>query len=243
MILLVQKNKEKQQLLEACEKTAFGCKISAVAKAYGFDRSFASFFLDTESTAMYCMLDGVVVIAGTVINGEEASNFLRALGAKEVLCAVRNAELLGFPVSAVGEVLKKPADSDRIAENTSQEVNLRDVYALLQECGMVEEFEPFYLDLSHRLRHDAAKVVTEYLNDELIGCAVLSAINDSSALLSALAVREKYRRHGLGSLLVRRAEELVPEKTVYVFREKGKNAGFYKRLLYKRADTWVSCVL
>ena len=54
-----------------------------------------------------------------------------------------------------------------------------------------------------------------------------------------MAVREDCRRQGLGSALVKEAEGAFPGKTVYVFREQGKNKEFYWGLGYLRADTWV----
>ena len=92
MIRLVERVTAKKQLLQLCEKTAFGCKISSIATAYGFDKSFALFWLDTEEDVVYCLVDGVMLLSGTVLNGEAARQFIRASGAKEILCAVRNAK-------------------------------------------------------------------------------------------------------------------------------------------------------
>ena len=48
MIRLVQGEGEKRRLLALCEKTPFGCKIASIANSYGFDKSFANFWLNTE---------------------------------------------------------------------------------------------------------------------------------------------------------------------------------------------------
>ena len=68
MIRLVERVTAKKQLLQLCEKTAFGCKISSIATAYGFDKSFALFWLDTEEDVVYCLVDGVMLLSGTVLN-------------------------------------------------------------------------------------------------------------------------------------------------------------------------------
>ena len=49
MIRLVEREQDQRRLLALCEKTAFGCKIASWATAYGFDKSFACFWLDTEA--------------------------------------------------------------------------------------------------------------------------------------------------------------------------------------------------
>lgn len=239
MLALVEQEKEQQRLLRLCEKTPFGCKIASVAAAYGFDKGFACFWLDTESETVFCQTDDVMIISGTVLHTEETKGFLRAVGSKAVFCAVRNAEALALPVTEHGDVLKKQLRSGEAVKPDPYGVNIREVFELLEETGMVEEFEPFYLDLSHRLRHGASLVLTEHSGSELTGCAVVSSISREAAILSALAVREKSRRQGIGTRLVGRVEKCFPDKTLYVFRDKEKNREFYKELGYGKTDTWV----
>ena len=63
MIAMIEEEKQKQRLLQACGKTAFGCKIAAIALAYGLDKSFACFWMDTETDVVYCMVDGLMILA------------------------------------------------------------------------------------------------------------------------------------------------------------------------------------
>ena len=239
MILLAEKEKEKQKLLQICEKTAFGCKIAGVAASYGFEKSFACFWLDTESDVVFCTVDGLMLISGTVLRGKETAEFLRAVGPQAVMCAVRNAEELGLHASSSGDVLKKQLERGEEKPLAQSNVSIRELYGLLEENSMVEEFEPFYLDLSHKLRHGTAVVFTEYNGSELRGCAVVSSISSRGAVLSALAVREDCRRQGIGSALVHRVEAQFPGKTLYIFRDKEKNKEFYRELGYSKADTWI----
>ncbi|WP_322182332.1 GNAT family N-acetyltransferase [Neglectibacter caecimuris] len=239
MLSLVEQEKEQKQLLRLCEKTPFGCKIAGIALAYGFDKGFSCFWVDTESDTVFCQSDGLMVISGTVLHVEETKEFLRAVGPQAILCAVRNAEALSLPVSDSGDVLKKQTKPGEEAFFDPYVVNIREIFGLLEETGMLEEFEPFYLDLSHKLRHKAALVLTEYSGSELSGCALVSSISKEAAVLSALAVAPGFRRQGIGSGLVRRVESCFPGKTLYVFREKEKNQEFYKKLGYVKTDTWV----
>lgn len=239
MLTLVEQKEEQQRLLQLCEKTPFGCKIASTAAAYGFDKGFSCFWLDDRSDAVFCLADDLMMISGTVLDGEETAEFLKAVGPKEIFCAVRNAETLSLPVTDSGDVLKKTAESGKEKTPDPYDVDIREIYGLLEKTGMVEEFEPFYLDLSHKLRHQTALALTERSEDNLIGCAVVSAISKNAAILSALAVLPEYRRQGIGTRLARRAESCFPKKTLYVFREKDKNVEFYRELGYAKADTWV----
>lgn len=239
MIVLVEQEKDRQRLLKLCEKTAFGCKIASVVSAYGFDKAFACFWLDTQSDTVFCHADDLMIISGTVLNVEETRGFLRAVGPKSVMCAVRNAEALSAPVSDSGDVLKKQLGAGEEKSIDPYSVNIREIYGLLEDVGMVDEFEPFYLDFSYKLRHGAALALTEYRGSKLAGCAIVSSISKSSALLSAVAVRPEFRCQGIGSDLIRRAEGCFSGKTMYVFREKKKHRDFYKKLGYTKTDTWV----
>ena len=239
MIAMIEEEKQKQRLLQACGKTAFGCKIAAIALAYGLDKSFACFWMDTETDVVYCMVDGLMILSGTVLKEKESREFLRAVGAQAVMCAVRNAEALSLSVGNSGDVLKKVISSEGKAAVLSTEVNIRDIYGLLEETGMADEFEPFYLDLSHKLRHEAALAATEYRNGELCGCALVSSIDGHAAILSSVAVKEAYRRQGIGSELVKRVESYFPGKVIYALREKDKNREFYRSLDYAKTDTCV----
>lgn len=240
MITMVESKEQQKEMLMLCEKTAFGCKISGIVTAYGFDKKFACFWMDTQVQTVYCMLDSVMLISGTITNPQETAAFLRAVGAAEILCAVRNAEALQLKVAKKGEVLKRSRQQEEEIPWQQEEVLIREVFTLLEDTGMQVEFEAFYLDLSHRLRHNAAMVALEYQEDFLAGCAVISSVTNTAAILSAVAVAKNARRTGVGTRLVERLSKSLAARTIYVYKEIGENDEFYKSLGYRKTDTWVS---
>ncbi len=151
---------------------------------------------------------------------------------------MRNAEALSLSVGNSGDVLKKVISSEGKAAVLRTEVNIRDIYSLLEETGMADEFEPFYLDLSHKLRHEAALAATEYRNGELC-CALVSSIPTAMRQFSSVAVKRSVPAAGIGSELVKRVESYFPERSFYALREKDKNREFYRSLDYAKTDTWV----
>ncbi|WP_099204898.1 GNAT family N-acetyltransferase [Scatolibacter rhodanostii] len=240
MIQVAEREEQRKKLLELCQKSAFGCKIASIATAYGFDKKFSCFWKEQDSNAVYCLVDDVMIISGTPKNAEETNMFLKMVGAKEIMCALRGAEKLSMPMQHQGDVLQKKLEFESGAFVDTSEVNIREIYFLLEECGMETDFEAFYMDLSHRLRHEAALVVTEYQESQLVGCAVVSSITDTAAILSAVAVKESFRRKGIASELIKQAEAALGGKTIYIFKEKGLHEEFYKQLGYHKADTWVN---
>ena len=132
--------------------SAFGCQILSSALAYGLSRPFAQFW--TDGAAAYGMLDGVMRIAGAVEDPEEARSFLGAVGAAQVVCSAENGARLGLRAAARGAVLEKDLAG---APAPAEPAPVRAVYEGLAANGMAGDFEPFYLDISHRLRHGAAR--------------------------------------------------------------------------------------
>lgn len=238
MILFAKRHEQQQEVLEKCKNTAFGCKIAGTAISYGFDEKFACFWLDDKSTAVYCLVDNVMILDGTPSDTEEAMEFLKMTGASQLICSSANADALKLSCTQSGEVLSKTACGGNFTQN---EVNIREVFSLLEDSGMELDFEPFYLDLSHRLRHGTGAATTAQWGDDFAGCALISSITDNAAILSAVAVKEKYRRHGMGTRLITTVESVLQSGKIYLFKEFNENDEFYKSLGYTKEDTW-ACV-
>lgn len=234
MIRLVDDAQRQEELYRICQGTAFGCKLSAVARAYGFGLDFARFWVGEG--AAYGLLDGELSVAGEPGDFEEAREFLGMLGPGSVFCEGRLAEGLGLAVSAEGAVMEKDVPGGDAASFPAP--GLGEVCELLNQAGMAVELEPFYLDMSHRIRHGAALALGEYRDGVLVGCAVVSAAVENAAVLSALAVREDCRGKGIGARLVDRVQSALPGRTLYIFRESGKNRAFYEKLGFVESGRW-----
>lgn len=239
MIRFVEKEEEQRRLLRLCEETAFGCKMGALVRSYGFDKGFACFWLEEGCSCAYCLVDGLLILSGQPGDQAEAQEFLQAVGPDALIASAAAARSLGVGVHSQGEVLQKSLPAGDAPPFPAEEAPIREIYGLLEGTGLAGEFEPFYLDLSLKLRRGTALAMYQRRSRELAGCAVVSSISGRGAVLSALAVEEKHRRQGIGSGLVAQVESLLPGKTLYIFREQGKNEHFYRRLGYTHADDWV----
>ncbi len=221
-----------------CEASPFGCQILSAANAYGFARPFAQFW--TDAGAAYGLLDGVMRISGRVEDAEEARAFLKAVGAQRVVCDGENAERLGLLPDAHGVILHKALHGEKAAPGG--EVSLRALYAVLRENEMVGAFEPFYLDLSHRIRHGTVRCAALYEANEMTAVAV-AALGGEAALITAVAVRPALHRRGLGRRIISKIEAQLGACTAYVLRAEQENEAFYASLGYVPCGVWRSGIL
>ena len=173
----------------SCGSSPFGCQIRSKAQAYGFHQSFAQFWTDGESA--YGKTDGSVCIAGEIADADEARAFLSAVGTNEVVCSAENAEKLGLNITESGAILQKVLRNETV--QPAEEISPREIYAVLKANDMVGEFEPFYLDLSHRMRHGTVR------------CAGVSANGKTVAV--AAAVLGESRNFTAGGLARRLSEK------------------------------------
>lgn len=233
MISLADTAALQKKLYAVCADSPFGCQIASLADAYGFDRAFVLFW--TDGSAAYSLMDGVMRIAGEISNTVEMCAFLRATGAKTVFCSLENAEKLTLKCMSRGAVLQKdlPAGTPR----AEKPVSLRDVFELLQANQMLEVFEPFYLDLSHRLRHGAASCTADFCGDEIISCAA-AVKSGYTALITAVAVRPDLHRKGYGRKILRDMEALLASHKVFVLRGEKENELFYAACGYQCVGKW-----
>lgn len=225
---------ENLEVLSApCGSSPFGCQIWSKAQAYGFHQPFAQFW--TDGNAAYGKMDGSVCVAGEITDADEARAFLSAVGTSEVVCSAENAEKLGLSITESGVILQKELHNETVL--TPEEISPRDVYAVLKANNMAGEFEPFYLDLSHRMRHGTVRCAGVSADGKTVAVAA-AVLGESASLISAVAVLPKFHRRGLGTAVVRKMERMLPGGTVYILREEKKNEAFYAALGYTACGAW-----
>ncbi len=240
MISFVEGEALEKRFFSLCSGTAFGCKLEAIARGYGFQRPFARFWVGER--AAYCLLDGVLGAAGEA-EEEEARAFIQTLAPLELFCPEGFAGQIGLKHGRTGPVL---ARQGKTAANSSWETpvsrwqELTEMHRVLGLAGMEGDFEAFYLDISHRLRHRVAYGVARYRQGRLAGCGLVPAVTNGEALRSALAVEPEFQGQGLGREIVKEICGTMGSRTVYVLREDGENVGFYEGLGFQYQGRWVS---
>ena len=98
-------------------------------------------------------------------------------------------------------------------------------------------FDSWYVDISHRIRHGAAKAFTLNMDEEIISSALFSSIYKKNAILTGVQTKPEFRKMGYGSALVS-AMCCDFNGTVYLMRENGRNESFYKKLGFENIGKW-----
>ncbi len=244
---------DKPDLEEYCRKESpYACRIWATARAYGFHLPFARFWMQVQEgavTAAVCKLDGAAVLeAGHTADFEELKGFLRAADISFLLCSAEACAGLKIPAVRQGRVMVSWENLGRgLGQNIEWNPGIREIYALLRDCRSdlfpVPDFEPFYLDLSHRIRHGTACSAGIRKDGELAACAVASHLTDNAAVVSAVAVRPLFRRQGLGTDVVRALLSGADRESGFVFRAEGENEAFYGALGFSDCGGWAELML
>lgn len=232
-----------------CARDAFGCKISALAHAYGTQTPFACFWLQTNGqgrvvSALARLEDTVILCASPDADFEELGSFLGVLGARTLQCGGEPAGFLQNRPAQRGVVMRLVDELTKPAPPYEHNPHLTEVYSLLdaarEPAFQPPPFKQFYVDMSHRVRHGAARCVGIRQEGALASCAMTVAETADAAIIGAVATSPGQRNQGFGGMVVRAlARELWAEgKTIYLFRQQGKLRRFYENLGFCVCGSW-----
>nr|WP_319489362.1 GNAT family N-acetyltransferase [uncultured Caproiciproducens sp.] len=228
------KKVEYADALSSFDSTVFGCRILSTASAYGLNEPFAQFWVQEGTHTALCKLDDTVILDAGETDYNELRDFIRMTGANRLLCDSAAAQKIEFQIAASGQIMVYESTAP-VQTQSAFEINpsLRDMHALLSICATETftppEFEPFYMDMSHRIRHGTAMAVGMFQADkQLVSCAICSALTEEKAILSAVCVNPEYRRKGLGHETLSAMISQMPDKKFFVLRAQHENESFYR---------------
>lgn len=212
-----------EQLAALPEKGIEAQKIRALLAAYGTGYDFCRFYLHNKNSFLAEMGGSFVLCAGNNADGEELAQFLDFNGCAELLCAD---DVGGKIISCLGAELS-PVNVMRFeGEGVPCEMEcsplLSDVYGIVGGVFGFE-FEPWYLDMSHRVRHGVARC------RKLEGSAlVIQHEINGEALISQVATLPEQRGRGLSSRLLLSVCAELAGNDIFVICE-DELISFYKK--------------
>lgn len=219
-----------KELYRLPEKGVEAQKIRALLYAYGTQYDFCRFY--TSRNLALCDLNGSVVLCE---NGEcdyaELAEFLCFNGFCDIFCSDELGGRLEKLLNCGSQTVNLMRFCGKAAEFPVADVNkapqLGEVFKILSAVFKID-FEPWYVDMSHRIRHgvSAARV--------LDGSALIIQHNiNGEALLSQIAtVPEKRGRGAASRLILSLCAELEPS-AVFVICENGL-LSFYEKLGFEK---------
>lgn len=221
-------------------KDIYSVRIFSLINAYGAKYEFAKFYRQTDEknniTAIISSLDNDVTVSFDEFRAdkEEISQFICITGFSTVICD--ESLHMNFSFES-GDVMKSEKKIEKTCNYTqiNKYPELFDLYNFSDyDCN---GFNMWYADISHRIRHGAAKAAILNIGDEIISSAIFSSIYNDDAIITAVKTNPKFRKMGYGSAIVSAMCADV-RGTVYLMREKNKNESFYEKLGFKNIGNW-----
>lgn len=203
------------------EKGVEAQKIRSLLLAYGTKYDFCRFFI--SETAFIAQLNGDYIICDC---GEadvfELASFLSFSGFASVFCSDRIGENLSKTLDLKAQKVYLMRFSGNPSAEKPDVLSLSEAYSVIK-TGFDFDFEPWYLDMSHRVRHEISRFYG------LCGSAlaVQYAIN-GEALISQVASLPEKRGKGFASRLISAVCNELRDFAVYVLCEQ-ELIGFYQK--------------
>ncbi len=169
-------------------------RLSSWWEAYGNHPHLARFYTDQNGSCAAVLDTQAVLVCKTAAAREEfASFFALQPHIKTLYTDVETAKVLALPFS-VQSVMKyegKPAD------NVLDQASPREIYEVLVAVfADFPPFEPWYLDVSYRMRHNLCHQSSAWENGKLVATAMTVAEWGKGTLLGAVATLPECRRKG-----------------------------------------------
>jgi len=209
---------EKVENIEAISRFNDICalKIKALYKAYGTAYDFCAFYsqfsFDGEITAIIVKFYSSVTV--TVLDNfdfQELKEFIDFISPSQVLCTEKAAQLFckkyttiyGMKTEVTG------ADCDIQATDFPTLQKVHSLFSQGDEDICIGDFEDWYVDVNHRLRHGAALVL---FNES---SAAILITDGKDAILNGICVEKKLRDKGEGLRMMKKVKNISGLENVF----------------------------
>lgn len=217
----------------------FSVRIMSLLKSYGLKYNFATFYkqvVDNKVVAIMSRLDNDFTLsASSDIDTEELIRFFCVTGFSSVLSSDVFTFGAKYEEGIIMTCTKKYVEPLPLDATIDEYPKLMDLYNFVDYEG--QDFKSWYVDISHRVRHNTAKAYTLCIGDRIISSGIFNSIIGGDAILTAVRTDEDFRRMGYGSALVKHICSDVKGK-VYIMRDKEQNESFYKKLGFENSGIW-----
>ena len=227
----------------------FACRIISLFHSYRPGLAFVDYWLTRDTLngdytgAIARNGSNFLLLLTDKTDLGEISSFLRISGASGV---IGNG---AYPLDWTGKVTHGAVLECHTITEDDEKVkvitpDIKAAYHLIVSCEgegfQPPEFDSFYVDVNHKLRHHTMRLCGIEDNGKLAALAMTVAESETAAVLGAVACAPEYRRKGYGSIVVKHlTNALVAEnKRVYLHRAQNANVRFYQKLGFTECGQW-----
>lgn len=217
-------------------------RIYSLKRAYGLNAPFIRYYAD-DCGGLLSIMDGAGVLYCTE-NTEEWLVFITMNPDISHLHCTRNIGKalmnLGSWQGREGVVLKYDGDRDFISPIVCENPYLPHVHALLNSCfGSMASLNAWYPDVSHRIRHDCAKIATILDENKVVSTAMTVAETDTAAVLGQVATHSDYRGRGYAKACIKSLISRCKDKTLYILPMTNIAHSLYVKMGFVPDGEWV----
>lgn len=230
----------------------FNIRIKALHNAY-HGTEICRFYIDTDTSCRMAQFGRVMIIASVNPPDEKLLfDFCQMAGVKIIIC---DGELsFSHGAKTEGYILMHNGVNSASSRKNIKTVfseNLRDIFPLIKDNmnGLLSDdnFDEFYVDLSHRIRHGCGASVIVYNEQDIpVSCAVAPFMCDDGAVISAVCTNKDCRNMGYASHAI---YSLIDKlrffdiENIYLQINDNSLLDFYYPLGFTASGTWQEITL
>lgn len=255
MITLLDKTGS-ENTLKYDKKPHLTVRIQSLLKAYGNDYPFFQVWSQKgKAFNLIASLEGSLTVYAEDPNqfdAEEAAFFIKntpnaqtvsgEAGLIEKIVAFLPGSREEYNVMVQNQAEYSSVKEDSFTEFTIEKnPPLMKIYFILETCKgksfSVGEFELWYVDFSHRIRHGCADCYITRVKNTPAGCCLVPSISGYAGLISGVATLSEYRNKGIATASVLKVcGELTESGKLPVVECVGELDGFYKKMGFHITD-------
>lgn len=216
-------------------------KIKAYKKAYGVDYDFCRFYSVSQglSTGYVMLLNSSAVISGKTLESTELSEFISLYAPTTIECPVYLANRMKFEgYTRYRRLLFELKDDlffdeDEFKKELDDPVSLQQMFIIMNSCFNGLEYDGWYADMSHRIRHEMSEVFMY----KGITCATLDFKAGKTGYISGLATMPTERGKGYATDILKYLAGMLKRQRIqgYVWAMEGAMP-YYRSLGFSPAD-------
>lgn len=223
-------------------KTECSTRLHSLWAAYG-DVPFLRFYRDEAGNCLG-VLDGGGVLDALDEPTEEWAAFLRLC---PELCRLHTDDFTGkwlekalAATGTSGKLMRFTGKIDPADASPAGAISLPAVYALYRDCfPAMPPFEVWYVDVSHRVRHGAGRVVGIENDKRAVSAAMTVAEFSGAAVVGPVATAPERRGEGLATVCLRALLGALSDfDAVWIVPDSEKAKRLYTRLGFAVCGGW-----